>query len=70
MVRLRVVVSVRWPSSSTTIARWCVGLARVITLGLLLMVVQFGQQAMEVEMGLGLLFSLLVIMFAILDLGD
>ena len=70
MVRLRVVVSVRWPSSSITIARWYVGLARVIMLGLLLMVRRYGQRAMEVEMSLGLLFSLLVIMFAILDLGD
>jgi len=37
------------------------------------MVVQFGQQVMEVEMelaALGLVFSLMVIMFAILDLED
>jgi len=61
------VVSAHWPSSSTTVARPFVGLARVITLGSLLMAIQFGQRATEVEMSLGLLFAVTVIVLAILD---
>jgi hypothetical protein len=49
MVKPLVVVSVHWPSSSTTDVKWFVGLARVITLGLLLMVCRYGQRAMEVR---------------------
>jgi hypothetical protein len=66
MVRIPVVVSVHWPSSSTTVVRPFDGLDSVTMLGLRLMEILFGQRATEVDMSLGLLWAIVIVAVSIL----